>query len=678
MKHQFEIYILTDQLTAEHWTKLYETLFTHLGALNKFELTFCCTDNIVRVFLVCNKDVGTLSNNLEGILLRPVASDELRLPASWAGEHNVQLVAGGNLLDLKEKYGIKKSKDLQFAQFRVSSLSRQKAVVRASLYFKDAAGNWFKSNKLMTALPVAQLAIDFTANTRYLKRDLPQYLNIEKSLHMLSSENVAALFKVDTFPYFSRDHYLNLASFEFDKHSFIVGASGSGKSKLISLFVDRLWTTALKMNYRVVVIDPHNDLSEDFRYLEDKKVVNFSSESAQLFSGAATDITAATELTATLFKSLLDDVPSPKLDRVMRFSLFVLFTAQSMSLQTLKRFLSEVELRNQIIKHVEGYVPANIVHFFGAEFNEMRTKYHNEAVSPIIALIDEMQLQPTLVGEGELSLAKTIQENFLTVFSLNKVSMGERVVKTVAGLLIQQIFLLAQARAFTQKVILIIDEVSVVQNPALAQMLAEARKFNLSVILTQQYFGQIDKDLQAALFANVYNYYVFKVSEEDARALEGNLNIDLPKQVVEEGAKKGLSVQDMKVKLMTELHPRQCLVRVLANGRVVPAVVARTMDAPTASATAVLTSQLRAYRQEPAVLPAKFQEPSADRPSLDSVGRSHATQPKGIGSLALSKLDIKTDDAPPEAGAFNLSDILTQHSSSRLKLNKSRNRKDRR
>ena len=94
--------------------------------------------------------------------------------------------------------------------------------------------------------------------------------------------------------------------------------------------------------------------------------------------------------------------------------------------------------------------------------------------------------------------------------------MGEKVVKTIAGLLIQQIFLLAQARAFSQKIILIIDEVSVVQNPALASILSESRKFGLSVILTQQYFGQIEKNIQDSIFTNIYNYYVFKVSEEDA------------------------------------------------------------------------------------------------------------------------------------------------------------------
>lgn len=645
MKYTFEIYILSDQLEAEHWTKLYKALKSYLGVFGKFTVVFRCTDNVVRFFVLCDRDISKLSNNIEGMLLQPADPKEAQIPRGQVKERFVEFVTGGNILDLKEKYSVKKSKDLHFARFNVTTVGHQKSLVKAELVFKNAAGMWATATKALTALPSQQLAIDFATNTRYLKKTVPKYLNIEKSLHMIGTDPLGALFKVDTFPYFTQDSYLGLNSYEFDRHSFIIGASGSGKSKFISLFVDRIQATALKMNYRVIVIDPHASLADDFAHIPDKKVVNFNSESTQLFSGAATDITAATELTTTLFKSLMEDNASTKLDRVMRFSLFVLFTAQNMSLDSLKRFLTEVELRNQILQHVEGYVPANITLFFGGDFNEMRTKYYNEAIAPIIALIDEMQLQPTLVGEGELSLAKTIQDNFLTVFSLNKVSMGEKVVKTVAGLLIQQIFLLAQARAFGQRVLLVVDEVSVVQNPALAAILSEARKFNLSVILTQQYFGQIEKDLQAAIFSNVYNYYAFKVSEEDARALEGNLTIELPEELVEAEHKKGLKETDIRVKMMTELHPRECLIRVLANGQVVPAIKGRTVDV--AHATPAQKAELESYKQAPAALPTKFQEGQAKAAPLPTM-----------------------QSAPAPAGVFNLSELLAQQSSSRDKIKK--------
>lgn len=685
MRQHFELYILTDQLLPDYWTKLYKALLSYLGTFGKFEVTFRCTDNVVRFFISANKDLSSLSNNIEGILLRPVDEKELELPETLTKERFMRFVSGGNILDLKEKTAVRKSKDLQYAVFKVRAINIEKAIVRSNLYLKNAGGQWSKSNGLTHFFPSRMLAIDFVANTRYLKRTIPKYLDIEKSLFMLSSDNVDALFAVDTFPYFSHNYYLNLTNYEFDKHSFIIGASGSGKSKFISLFVDRLYRTALKMNYRVIVIDPHSSIAPDFAHIPESKIVNFNSESTKLFAGASADISAATELTATLFKSLMSEQYNPKVDRLLRFTLFVLFTAQTMSLDTLKRFLTEVDLRNQVLEHVSGYVPTNIVQFFGADFNEIRTKYYNESISPLVSLVDEMQLQPVLVGEGELSLAKTIQDNFLTVFSLNKVSMGERVVKTVAGLLIQQIFLLAQARAFNEKVVLIIDEVSVIQNPALASILTEARKFNLSVILTQQYFGQIEKDLRDAIFANVYNYYAFKVSEEDARALEGNLNIELPKELVEEEHKKGLKESDIRIKMMTELHPRECLVRVLANGQVVPAVKAKTVDAPNpVPAVNSDPDKLREYKQAQASLPAKFEEGLAPKP-VATLAAPEAKQadtnqrPRTVSLPKQALLPQSVDEVEPfmgsqladkPAGLFNLSELLAEHSSSRLKLNK--------
>lgn len=659
MQFCFELYILSDVLTADQWVKLYKALLSYLGTLGKFEVIFSCHDNIVRYFIRSDKDLSSLSNNLDGLLLRPVEEGEVKIPQAIQKER-VQFVTGGSLLDLKEKYNVKRMRDLQVVRFRVRSVNIEKAIVNAELYFRNSGKDWSKGTKLLTIFPAKLLAADFAANTRYLKKTVPRYLDIEKSVRMLVSENMNALFEVDTFPYFPHNYYLNITNYEFDKHSFIIGASGSGKSKFISLFVDRLAKTSLKMNYRVVVIDPHASIAADFDHIENSRVIAFGKEdSADLFPGAGTDMTSATELTATLFKSIMADQFNPRIDRLLRFSLFTLLTAQAMSLENLKRFITDTDYRNQVVAHVEGYIPQNVVKFFGADFNEIRTQYHNETILPIVSLVDEMQLQPSLVGHSEQSLAKTIQENFLTVFSLNKVSMGEKVVKTVAGLLIQQIFLLAQANAFGQKVILVIDEVSVVQNPTIAQILAEARKFNLTVILTQQYFGQVDQDLQAAIFANVYNYYAFKVSEEDARALEGNLNIEIPKELIQAEQAKGHKEIDVKIKILTELHPRECIVRVMAGGQVVPSVKARTVDAPISENKAPVKLVKETQR-----LPDKFIEGQHSQP------HDIKFSPEFLEHIIEEKNDAEAEVQKPNRPFGGLRDLLASHSSSRDKVNK--------
>lgn len=623
--HWFEMYLLRDQFDKNDWKRIILAVSQYIGSMKSWKLVFFVENSTVRYFVGTDKDVGLLSNQLEGAVLRPIDKEAITFPHGSGKQRFIQYVADGNLLDLREKYQVKRSIQLTHAICTIRMLNPEKSYVKLRLLFENAAGEHSIASKTMLTIPAHLFEADFVANNKYLRVKQPTYLDIQKSLHVIQSDNLNAVFEIDTFPYLPTNYYLPLSTYDFDMHSFIIGASGSGKSKLIQLLIDRIDKSSnINQNYRVIVIDPHASLENDLRHINNSSVINFSAgeEATELFGGVGTDVSAATELTGTLFKSLLADQHNPKLERVMRFSLYVLMTAQTMSLDMLKRFLSDVELRYQVLEHVEAHVPKNIIQFFNTDYNEMRTKYYNEAVSPIISLVDEMQLQPSLANKSEnsVSLTQIINNNFLTVFSLNKVSMGEKVVKTVAGLLIQQIFLLAQARVFNEKILLIIDEVSVVQNPALASILAEARKYNLYVFLTQQYFGQIEKPLQDAIFTNVYNYYAFRVSEEDAKSLEGNLAIEIPKEILIAEKEKGLNESDVRVRMLTSLNSRECLLRLSSGGKILPCIKASTLDIASSNNPIKVNSaaSLESYVQ-PVQGPSKFIEKSTQTVSPQPV-----------------------------------------------------------
>ena len=606
--HWYELYLTKDSCDAAGWQSILMSLSQHIGILRHFAVAVQIEGSTIHYFVGSNRDISILSNNMDGAILRPVEYEQVPLPSSDKKEQLVQF-AGGSIIATREKYSVKRGKNLEWILFRLRIYDATRAYCVIDMAFRSKHDTYSVSQKHAFTSPSKLLAFYFTTNPKYMRVKQPHYLNIQKALGTLSSTKYSAIFEVDTFPYLPTNHYLTLDNYDFAMHSFIIGASGSGKSKLISLFIQKLFERPENYEkYRVVVIDPHASLEQDLQQIKGCNIIRFkgADDGAELFAGAGTDISAATELTGTLFKSLLADQFSPKLERVLRFSLYVLMTGQVMTLDNLKRFLTDIEYREKLLKHVSGYVPDNITRFFGTDFNELRTKYYNESISPVVALVEEMQLQPSLSQEFDdsASLKKLIAKNPLTVFSLNKVSMGDKVVKTVAGLLIQQIFLLAQSRAFNEKIILIIDEVSVVQNPALAQILAEARKYNLFVFLTQQYFGQIEKPLQEAIFTNVANYYVFRVSEEDARALEGNLTIELPKEAVLEEKEIGNKESELRVRILTSLNARECLIRMSSDGRILPCVKARTCDL---TLTPGATSQkLVEYTAQQ--MPTKFQE----------------------------------------------------------------------
>lgn len=698
MEYYFELFLHVEKLEREDWKALNNVISSQVGTLNEYKIIITVKDNTVRYFIGSFIDLGPLSNNINIGILKPVDRNDIDLPEEPVGkkEKMVIIQQGESVFDIRERYQIKKSLDLEAAVLKVRKINSEKALTKVELYFKDKIGAWSLNSRRLTTLPTNLLSIDFTSSSKYLRSKIGKYLDIQKSLSIMQPENLDAVFETYTFPYLPKNYYLPLTAYDFDKHSFIIGASGTGKSKLITLITEKLTqNNSLKDNYRVVVIDPHASLESDLSHIDNSVIIDFKDEATEteLFATSETDTQAATELTSTLFKSLLEDQHNPRLERVLKHTLYVLITAQVMSLENLKRFVTDIEYRNQLLAHVKGFVPDNIIYFFGTDFNELRTKNYNETISPIVSFVEEIQLQPAFgkSNSENNSIGQLINNHSLTVFSLNKISMGEKVVKTVAGLLIQQIFLLAQSRAFSEKIVLIIDEVSVVQNPTISAILSEARKFGLSVVLTQQYFGQIEKDLRDSIFANVMNYYVFKVSEEDAKALEGNLAIDIPEELLKSGKEKGVSQKDFRIQTLTELHPREVLLRLSAAGKLLPCIMARTIDFEPKFDLSP-ESGLERPEGPPAnshkAPPAKFIEgnapsqPTISRPSINPVSNGQHNA-NNLGSIIVDRttevpdISTHTSSAPspqvqegPKKVSLSLHDLLATQSSSRKNLKK--------
>lgn len=340
----------------------------------------------------------------------------------------------------------------------------------------------------------------------------------------------------------------------------------------MSLLVNNIYKNPdYKMKYKVVVIDPHSSLENDIGGLENTKVIDFKTNknSIDLFMNSKENIFSESEVLLTLFKSLMDTEYNSKLERVLRHSLYLLIYIEKVSLTTLRELVTDSEFRNRIINKYKEELPEPIINFFLKDFNDLKNKSHQEAISPIISFIDEMTIFPVFSKNERLkSLESVVKENFLTIVSLDEAVIGEKTTKTISGLVMGQMFNLIQKKAIEEHIIFIIDEVSIIQNPIIKRFLSEARKYNLSLILAGQYFNQVADDIQKAIFANVINYYTFRVSREDAVFLSRNMQMEV-------------AVHDSffsKVKILTELANRECVLRVSSQGKVLPAFKAKTLD----------------------------------------------------------------------------------------------------
>ncbi len=560
-----EIYLTKKFVTKEEWLDLIKKISNYNGFLRKWKLVIVNDKNKIKYFIKTNCTLPATIGDYSAFLLK--SADEVSIPkTSITLPFFIDITS--SIIDIINYCEVKNKGDLFTLEISFRKLYEDKIISKVYMYLKKKRK--IQKYKIILGIPTFILSVDFEKNKRYFYKSAPKYLDISKSIHLLDSNSQTGVLKIDAFPYLQGDFYLNQWKYNFDKHSVIFGSSGCGKSKFISLLINNINKKLdFKQMYKVVVIDPHAALENDIGGIG--KVIDFKTplDSIDLFINKSDDVVASTELLLELFKSLIKDQYNSKLERVLRHAIHILLMDESFNFSNLRKVILDLQYRNELINKLKDKLPISVIDFFLSDFNELKTRSYTEAISPIIGFIDEMEMVPVFNEQlHDNNLKDTIKNNFLTLFSLDRTKLGDKVTKAISGLVMQQLLTLIQSYEINEHIIFIIDEVAVVENPILCRFLSEARKYNLSLILAGQYFNQISPNLKNAIFSNVINYYIFRVSKLDANILVENFNMKIPLD----------DTKEKKIKLLTELNNRECIVRISSNGVLLPAFKAITIN----------------------------------------------------------------------------------------------------
>ena len=558
--HSFEVFIRGDRVEAKDWYELVRWLSSQVETF-EIEVKFGSGNSLE---VVVRMEGVIRAGALGPFVFRPAVREEkgedTRLRVRY------RLPMNKNWLEAQKQEEWARRRTITGVRLGFRKVWRV-VICQMKVYLRDSRGEERMSSYYTLGNPLLDLEIDFGGDRQMEKKQLPVVMELGEAGEILKvrGEGGGKILEAGR-------KYLKLDSFDFTKHALVVGQIGVGKSKLLEILVGRL-RRECKDEYGIVVIDPHAAMR--FREEEAPEVLDFVRGGCELFEGGA-DPHMATEMTTLVFKAMLGSQYGAKLERVLKFAVFTLLTAKKMSVASLRRFLGEIEFRNEVL----GEMGENnqLKHFWETEFAEIETKYYEIAVAGILAVVDELSLTTAFSGVGAVSLSGLIQEKGLVYVSLNRTILGDRATRTIAGLIIAQVFMLAMTGGVGKKLILMVDEVSLIENEGLATVLAEARKFGLTVYVSQQYLSQVSDGLLASILANVYNYFVFRVSDEDARVLGRNMNLVFPEWVIEEAKKKGITEEELKRQVLVKLDPRMCVARLFANGKYYPAFEGRTVD----------------------------------------------------------------------------------------------------
>jgi len=137
------------------------------------------------------------------------------------------------------------------------------------------------------------------------------------------------------------------------------------------------------------------------------------------------------------------------------------------------------------------------------------------------------KMMRNIIGQSYSSFdfRKAMDEGKILLVSLSKGKIGEENASFLGLVLVPKILVAAMSRQDMPEeqrrdFYLYVDEFQNFATPDFAQILSEARKYRLNLIVANQFIGQMDEEVKNAIFGNVGSIVSFRVGVTDANYLQ--------------------------------------------------------------------------------------------------------------------------------------------------------------
>ena len=328
------------------------------------------------------------------------------------------------------------------------------------------------------------------------------------------------------------------------RHVYAIGASGTGKSTLLLSMAAQ----DIALGNGFAVLDPHGDLIEDilaripeerandvilFDPADDAYPVGFnilSAHSELERTLLASDLVSVFKRLSTTFGDVMVSVLG---NAVLAF----LESSEGGTLLDLRDFLIDKAFRARVLRTVQD---EEVVSYWEREFTLLKGLPH----APVLTRLNTF-LRPKVIRrmvaqqKDRLDFRRIMDHRMIFLAKLSQGAIGEENSHLLGSLLVSKI---AQAAMSRQNVetsqrepyALYIDEFHHFVTPSIATILSGARKYGLGLVLAHQELRQLrsrSEEVASAVLANAATRVVFRVGEQDAKALAEGFSFFEPKDL---------------------------------------------------------------------------------------------------------------------------------------------------
>lgn len=322
-----------------------------------------------------------------------------------------------------------------------------------------------------------------------------------------------------------------------DRHMYVIGKTGMGKSTLL----ENMAIQDIRNGEGLAFIDPHGGTVDRLLdYIPEdriKDVVYFAPFDLDhpIAFNVMEDVgydrrhLVVSGLMAT-FKKIWEDAWSARMEYILTNTLLALLEYPDATLLGVNRMYTDKDYRKKVVDNVKDPV---VKDFWTKEFANYGDRYTQEATPAIQNKVGQFTGNPlirNIIGQPKSSfdIREMMDQKKILIINLSKGLVGETNMRLLGSMLTTRIFLAAMSRANLPANELsklphfyfYVDEFQNFANETFAEILSEARKYKLNLVIAHQYIEQMEEEVRDAVFGNVGTTVVFRVGPFDAEVLE--------------------------------------------------------------------------------------------------------------------------------------------------------------
>lgn len=318
------------------------------------------------------------------------------------------------------------------------------------------------------------------------------------------------------------------------RHMYVIGKTGMGKTNLLETMVIQ----DIQNGKGVAYVDPHGDTAEKLiksipaNRINDVIYFNPADQEFPIAFNVMERVDAKQRhLIASglvgVFKKIWADSWGPRLEYILRNAILALLEYPGSTLLGVTRILVDKSYLKRVTEKITDPVVRS---FWVDEFPKWNERVLQEVISPIQNKVGQFlssSLIRNIVGQTKSSFdVRDVMDNKkILIMNLSKGRIGEDNSALLGAMMITKIQLAAMARVDIPEeerhdFHLYVDEFQNFATESFANILSEARKYHLNLILANQYVSQIDEKVRDAIFGNAGTLVSFRVGAADAEFLE--------------------------------------------------------------------------------------------------------------------------------------------------------------